>query len=344
MARKILFALIVGAFVSTCTATVLWVELEHYAIKPASAGDPSEKTVLIRGGQPFTAVAELLVSNGIVQSPLKLRMLARLRGVDRRLKAGEYVLSAAMTPQEILTMLERGVVKLYRLTIPEGWTMQQIAEAVEAAGLGNAADIIAVAGDPALARRHGIEADSLEGYLFPDTYLFPRGVAAETIVAVMLERFRQVFTPEWSRRAAELGLSVHAAVTLASIIEKETGATAERPVISSVFHNRLKRGMRLETDPTVIYGIDNFDGNLTRRHLMTPTPYNTYLIRGLPPGPIASPGSASLRAALYPAQTEYLFFVSRNDGTHVFSTSLEEHNRAVRQYQLRQSDGSRSPR
>lgn len=343
MARKILFAVIVGAFVSACTATVLWVELEQYALRPASAGDVSEKTVLIRGGQTFSAVAELLVSSEIVQSPLKFRILARLRGVDRRLKAGEYALRASMTPLEILAMLERGVVKLYRLTIPEGWTVQQIAAAVEAAGLGATGEITALAGDPALARRHGIEADSLEGYLFPDTYLFPRGVAAEAIVAVMLERFRAVFTTEWSRRAADLGFSVHAVVTLASIIEKETGAAAERPLISSVFHNRLKEGMRLETDPTVIYGIENFDGNLTRRHLATPTPYNTYLIRGLPPGPIASPGSDSLRAALYPAQTDYLFFVSRNDGTHVFSTSLEEHNRAVRQYQSRQSAGPRTP-
>ncbi|MCU0558922.1 MAG: endolytic transglycosylase MltG [Desulfobacterales bacterium] len=343
MFRKILFALIMGVFIAVCAAAVLWVEVEHYALRPAAPADPSERTVLIRGGQPFSAVVELLVARGVVQSPLKFRVLARLRGVDRRIKAGEYALRASMTPLEILAALERGAVKLHRLIIPEGWTVQQIAAAVEAAGLGAAADTTRLAGDPALARRHGIEADSLEGYLFPDTYLFPRGVAAETIVGVMLERFREVFTPEWSRRAAELGFSVHAVVTLASIIEKETGAAAERALISSVFHNRLAKGMRLETDPTVIYGIENFDGNLTRRHLATPTPYNTYLIRGLPPGPIASPGSASLHAALYPAQTDYLFFVSRNDGTHVFSSSLEEHNRAVRQHQSRQPPGPRTP-
>ncbi len=138
----------------------------------------------------------------------------------------------------------------------------------------------------------------------------------------MVGRFRAVFTPEWERRAAEMGLSAHQAVTLASIIEKETGAPSERPLIASVFHNRLKRGMRLETDPTVIYGVKNFDGNLTRRHLETPTPYNTYMIKGLPPGPIANPGKDSLWAALYPAQSDYLFFVSRNNGTHQFSTTL----------------------
>ncbi|MFO7708900.1 MAG: endolytic transglycosylase MltG [Desulfobacterales bacterium] len=342
MARKALHFAIAAVFVSGCAAAVLWFELQHFAATPASRVDFEEKTLLVRSGQPFSAVAETLFRAGIVQSPLKFRLLARLQGADRRLKAGEYGLRASMPPQEVLAMLQRGLVKLYRLTIPEGWTMRQIAEAVEKAGLGSAAEIIASAGDPAVARRHGIEADSMEGYLFPDTYLFPRGVSAETIIAVLHERFRAAFPPEWTRRAADLGFSLHDTVTLASIIEKETGAAAERPLISSVFHNRLKRGMRLETDPTVIYGIENFDGNLTRRHLSTPTAYNTYLIRGLPPGPIASPGSESLRAALYPARTDYLFFVSRNDGTHVFSTNLDDHNRAVRQYQVR-SAGPRTP-
>jgi UPF0755 protein len=342
VARKTLLVLPIGAFVCACLAAALWVELKNYAARPAAPAGVEEKTVLIRTGQPFSAVAELLSRSGIVRSPLKFRMLARLHGADRRLKAGEYALRASMTPQEILAALERGMVKLHRLTIPEGWTVRQIAEAVEKTGLGASAEIIALAADPAVALRFGIEAGSLEGYLFPDTYLFPRGVAAQTIIAVMLERFRSVFTEAWARRANDLGFSVHEAVTLASIIEKETGAAAERPLISSVFHNRLKKGMRLETDPTVIYGIENFDGNLTRRHLSTPAPYNTYIIRGLPPGPIASPGSDSLHAALYPAETDYLFFVSRNDGTHLFSTHLDDHNRAVRQYQLRPA-GPRTP-
>ncbi len=342
LGRKILFILIVGVFGSACLATVVWVELENYAVTPASPADVQAKTVLIHTGQPFSSVAEGLFRAGIVRSPLKFRLLARLQGADRRLKAGEYDLSASMTPQEVLAVLQRGLVKLYRLTVPEGWSVRQIAEAVEKAGLGNAAEIIGAAGNAPVARRRGIEADSFEGYLFPDTYLFPRGVSAETIVAVMHERFRTVFTAEWSRRAAEMGFGVHAVVTLASIIEKETGDASERPLISSVFHNRLTKGMRLETDPSVIYGIKNFDGNLTRRHLSTPTAYNTYIIPGLPPGPIASPGSESLHAALYPLKTDYLFFVSRNDGTHVFSTNLKDHNRAVRQYQLRQV-GPRTP-
>ncbi len=334
MARRLLFALIVLLLAGAGLAAVFWYDLQRYADRPAGSGREAT-TLLIRSGQSFSATTDQLAGSGVVRSPLKFRVLARLTGADRRLKAGEYDLSAAMTPREVLALLERGWVKLHRLTIPEGLTLRQIAEAVETSGLGTAQEIIALAGDPAVARRFGLAAESLEGYLFPDTYLFARGTTAEAIVAALHERFRAVFTPEWSQRAAELGLSVHETVTLASIIEKETGAAAERPLISSVFHNRLRKGMRLETDPTVIYGIENFDGNLTRRHLATPTPYNTYLIRGLPPGPIANPGRESLHAALFPADTPYLFFVSRNDGTHVFSVHLEDHHRAVQTYQRR---------
>jgi UPF0755 protein len=149
----------------------------------------------------------------------------------------------------------------------------------------------------------------------------------------MVEKFQSVFTPEWEKRAKELGLSIHEIITLASIIEKETASQDERRVISSVFHNRLKKGLRLETDPTVIYGIKNFNGNITRKNLSETTPYNTYIITGLPPGPIASPSYESIKAALYPAETDYLFFVSKNDGTHIFSADFKEHNRAVRKYQ-----------
>jgi UPF0755 protein len=180
----------------------------------------------------------------------------------------------------------------------------------------------------------GIQAESLEGYLFPDTYYFPRNTPIDRIIQTMLDRFNTVFTPAWADRARGIGLSRHQVVTLASIIEKETGAAGERPLIASVFHNRLARGMRLQSDPTVIYGIEDFDGNLTRAHLETPTPYNTYQVAGLPPGPIASPGRAALEAALFPEETDYLYFVARGDGTHQFSTRLDEHNEAVRRYQL----------
>ncbi len=230
--------------------------------------------------------------------------------------------------------MEKGWVRLHRLTIPEGLSILQIAALVQTSGLARAEDLVARALDPAYARLQQIPANTLEGYLFPETYFFPKTIGVEGILAAMLQRFRLNFPLEWEHRAAEMGLTVHEVVTLASIIEKETAEPSERPLISSVFHNRLKRGMRLETDPTVIYGIPNFDGNLTRAHLETPGPYNTYLIKGLPPGPIANPGRKAIEAALFPSDTDYLFFVSKNNGRHHFSSNWDEHRRAVQYYQL----------
>jgi len=307
-------------------------ELRRFAAMPAATGG-SESIITVPPGQPLAATAAELERRGLVRSALKFRLLARWDGFDRRLKSGEYALAPTLSPLDILALMERGLVVLHRLTVPEGLTISQIAELAERAGLATASEVAARATDPANVRALGIPADTLEGYLFPETYFFPKTVTAEGILSAMLARFKAVFTPDWERRAAELGLTAHQVVTLASIIEKETGDPSERPLIGSVFHNRLKRGMRLETDPTVIYGIRNFDGNLTRRHLETPSPYNTYLIKGLPPGPIANPGRQSLEAALFPAESPYLFFVSRNNGTHQFSTNLADHNQAVRRHQ-----------
>jgi UPF0755 protein len=242
-----------------------------------------------------------------------------------------------MTPAQILDMLVQGRSILYRLTIPEGYTIKQVAQEIARQGLGTAEEIQKLATDPMVAQSYAIEAQTLEGYLFPDTYYFPKDVEPLKIIAKMVEHFNTQFQPVWEQRAKELNFSVHQIVTLASIIEKETGAPSERPIIASVFHNRLKKKMRLESDPTVIYGIPKFDGNIKRHHLQTRTPYNTYKIKGLPPGPIANPGSASIEAALYPYETNFLFFVAKKDGTHQFSTNIKDHNRAVRKYQLRRS-------
>ncbi len=329
-------SLIVGALLllTVCAAVALFMDLKLYARGPSAPGN-REATVVIAPGQSFAATVAQLEREGIVANPLKFRLLARWRGVDRRVKAGEYSLRASLTPLEVLAALEKGIVKLHRLTAAEGLTLRQIGELVAAAGLGSASEFTRLATDPGFARRHGIDADTLEGYLFPDTYLFPLGTSTEAIIEAMIQRFNSVFSPAWAARAQEIGLTKHEVVTLASIVEKETADPSERPLIASVIHNRLERGMRLETDPTVIYGIENFDGNLTRRHLETPTPYNTYRIQGLPPGPIANPGQAALEAALYPARTDFLFFVSKNNGTHQFSTNLAGHNRAVEIFQPR---------
>jgi UPF0755 protein len=240
-----------------------------------------------------------------------------------------------MSPLEILDTLQQGKVHLHKITVPEGYTLEQIAQQLDKASLVAAADFLKTATCQSLMRELKIEGKSFEGYLFPETYLFPKGIKPEDIIRIMVKNFQTVFQPPWHERARKLGLSAHEVVILASIIEKETGTAPERPIISSVFHNRLKKGMRLESDPTVIYGIPEFDGNLTRKHLRTPTPYNTYAGKGLPAGPIANPGKGALHAALFPSDTNYLFFVSKNNGSHYFSTNLKEHNNAVRKYQLR---------
>lgn len=301
----------------------------------ADAAHAEVHTVTIAPGEGFRTIARRLHDLGLIQSPLKFRLYARLSGIHRKIQAGEFQLYGTMTPRQILNTLVEGKVRLYRVTIPEGYTLRQIAQAIAQAGFGDADAFYQIATDPAFAREQEIEGQSLEGYLFPDTYYFPKGFAQTKIIKAMLQRFRDAISDDWRARAEVLGMHLHEVVTLASIIEKETGDPAERPLIASVFHNRLAKGMRLETDPTVIYGIADFDGNLTRKHLRTPTPYNTYVIKGLPPGPIASPGHAALEAALYPAETDYLFFVSRKDSTHQFSSNLKDHQEAVRKYQLR---------
>lgn len=298
-------------------------------------------TVIIEPGEGFRTTAQKLYDLGLIQSPFKFRLFARFSGLHRKIQAGEFQLYGTMTPRQILTTLVEGKVRLYRVTIPEGFTLKQIAQTMEDAGFGDADTFYRLTTDPTVVQAHKFEGQSLEGYLFPDTYYFPKGFPQEKIIDAMTQRFRDAISDAWRARADALGLTLHQVVTLASIIEKETGVPAERPLIASVFHNRLKKGMRLETDPTVIYGITDFDGNLTRKHLRTPTPYNTYMIKGLPPGPIASPGHAALEAALYPAETDYLFFVARRDRTHQFSSNLQDHQKAVRKYQLRRKRKSK---
>jgi UPF0755 protein len=308
-------------------------ELDRYAKTPVAL-NADEVTFVVHSGQGVSRVAGMLAADGLIQRPMLFRILSRIGGFDKQIQAGEYRLSAAMTPSEIMDKLVRGEVTLYRFTVPEGYTMLQIADVVAASGIVDRPAFVAALSDRRLLDAQNIEADTFEGYLFPDTYFFPKETSPEKIVAAMVARFREVYTGECHERARELGFSVNEVVILASIIEKETGAASERPVISSVFHNRLKRNMRLESDPTVIYGIENFDGNITRKHLNETTPYNTYRIKGLPAGPIANPGEEAIMAALYPADTEYLYFVAKKDGTHQFSTNIKDHNRAVAKYQL----------
>ena len=290
--------------------------------------------VTIPKGANAREIGQILQKEGVIQSAEAFRYLAMYKKVGPQLKAGEHVLDASLDTMQILDSLVQGRFKLYRLTVPEGLTMKEIAPLVSQAGFGDPQQFLALCHDRAFIESLGLDVDNLEGYLFPETYLFIRGTTPREVIKTMVERFMEVWA-KYADEAAKKEITRHQVITLASIIEKETGSPAERPLIASVFLNRLKKGMRLETDPTVIYGIKDFDGNLTRKHLETPTPYNTYQIDGLPPGPIANPGEDSIKAVLEPADSKYLYFVSKNDGTHQFSTSLAEHNRAVAHYQKR---------
>ncbi len=285
--------------------------------------------------EPLAHVASRLAGKGLIRNQAYFVVFGRLTGSERQLKPGEYALLRSMRPLEMLDRFRHGLVVLHPVTIPEGYTVRQIAGAIRTAGLGDPEELLRLVESPALIGELGLAVPTLEGYLFPDTYAFPRTVATADMIRRMVGKFQETYQSVWGARANELGFTQHQVVTLASIIEKETGAGIERPIISAVFHNRLRLRMPLQSDPTVIYPIKNFNGNLRKVDLLRDNPYNTYRRRGLPPGPIASPGREALEAALYPAPVDYLYFVARNDGTHHFSRTLREHNRAVDQYQRR---------
>jgi len=305
-------------------------------LEPAQSEAPAVDFEVARGAS-LKGVAERLEHRGLIRDARAFELLARWRDLERSLHVGEFSLSPAMPAGEILTILAEGRVKTYEVAIPEGLRATEIAARLSAAGLADEAAFLAFVEAPGSAERLGVEGPGLEGYLFPETYRFPRGLRAEEIARVLVEHFLARWR-EIEPEATRQDLSMREVVTLASIVEKETGAPAERPLIAAVFRNRLARGMRLASDPTTIYGIPDFDGNLRRVHLEDASnPYNTYKLGGLPPGPIANPGAESLRAVVAPAKTGYLFFVSRNDGTHVFSRTFAEHERNVDRYQRRRS-------
>lgn len=298
------------------------------------AGHPTERKIIdIAPGMSLHEVVDVLSSEGLLEHPVLFEILARVTGHDRKIIPGEYELHAGMSPLDILSRLVQGRVLLHSVTIPEGYTMAQIAVALEQQGLVDPVEFLHACRDSAFLRTLAIEAPSLEGYLFPDTYFFTKSMSPHEMIRMFVQRFHEVFTPELQSRAREIGMSVQEVLTLASVIEKETSLDRERALISGVFHNRLRRKMPLQSDPTVIYALKDFDGNLRKRDLILESPYNTYRIVGLPPGPIANPGKASILAALYPARTDYIYFVSRNDGSHQFSVTLDEHNAAVQRFQ-----------
>ncbi|HKI85893.1 MAG TPA: endolytic transglycosylase MltG, partial [Thermoanaerobaculia bacterium] len=280
-------------------------------------------------------ILDRLAARGVIAHPFLARLYLTYGLGAPSLKAGEYEFSGKLSPVEVLDKLMRGTVVLHRVTLAEGLTLDETASHLASAGFGEKSEFLKVMDDPGPISDLDPEARNLEGYLFPETYSFAKGTPEREIVRRMVDTFRKRFASA-IRPQMSTGDSVHRIVVLASIVEKEAKLDGERPLIAAVYRNRLDRHMALYADPTVIYGLEllgRYDGNLRRDDLRFDTPYNTYLHPGLPPGPICSPGLASLRAAVNPADVPYLYFVSRNDGSHVFSRTLAEHNRNVEKWQ-----------
>jgi UPF0755 protein len=311
-------------------------------LSPPPIKNPSVKIVRILPGMSLHAIAHLLTQEGIIQDPHKFMLLTWWKRQGKKIQWGDFELYAGMSPRVLLDYLTTGKTMLKRVTIPEGFTLRQIAQRLAEENLVEEKAFLLSARDPQFLDNLGIKEPSLEGFLFPDTYIFHRGMTIQAIQKKMVLRFKEVFEGLPNNPVTD-HQNLRKIVTLASIVEKETGLPSERPLIASVFYNRLRIGMALQSDPTVIYGIKDFNGNLTKKDLLTPTAYNTYLTPGVPPGPIANPGKDSLQAVLSPAKSDYLYFVSKNDGSHFFSKDLRNHNRAVARYQLSRRE-SQKPR
>jgi UPF0755 protein len=304
--------------------------------RPFKGYDAPETFVEIPQGTGSVAIAKRLADAGVVKDVNSFRLALWITGKGRSLQAGEYRFERPLSAREVADKIARGDVYVRPITFPEGLTIKQMAALYESKGFGSAKEFAAAARNAALVSAIDPDARDLEGYLFPDTYKLPRRATAEQLVGRMVESFMRVLTPELMDAAEARHLTVRQFVTLASIVEKETGSKDERPLVAAVYANRLRIGMALQCDPTVIYALDRlgrYDGNLTRDDLQFDSRYNTYRYPGLPPGPIAAPGRASLEATARPAAADYLYFVSRNDGSHAFASTLDEHNRNVEKYQ-----------
>lgn len=310
--------------------------LDEFAHTPF--GSDQEKVLEVPPGARLKAVAQLLARQGVISDELRFEWLARRLKKDRQIKAGEYGFTGPMLPEKVLEQIALGKVKLYQCTLPEGLRLDEVVPLLEKCGFGKADELLRLARDPAFARQSGVKGSSLEGYLFPDTYSFPRGPKAEAVLAKMVSRFLEEYRKADIQRRPGIALEMQQVATLASIIEKETAVPAERSRVSCVFHNRLRRNMKLETDPTVIYAkilrYGSFDGNIKRDDLEFHHPYNTYTVKGLPPGPIANAGAAAIQAALNPIDCTDLFFVACGGGSHQFCPDFECHQKFVNRCQL----------
>ncbi len=317
MLVPLLAALVFGAF------------LFIYARLPIDETNTTPVLVDIPTGTSFVRVTKMLADAGLVENRFLFYSLVVVKRGTRLIRAGEYEFVPSITPAQLIDKLLHGDIKKYRVTIHEDFSLQEVAARLREYKMIDEETFFELARDRVFLSSLGIPGPSIEGYLFPDTYYLNRSMSTRQVMRMMVERFWDKISPEMINQAAQKGLNTHEFVTFASLIGKETGYTAEKPLIAAVFYNRMKKGMPLQSDPTTVYDLKNFNGKVLRRHYRRASPYNTYLIRGLPPGPIANPGLDSYRAVLNPAPVDYLYFVSQNDGSHFFSSSFDSHNSAI---------------
>jgi len=316
---------------ATCTLTVLIHFYIALFIPPSK--EKVWKEIQVTEGMSFKAIAAVLQKEGIIRYRSYFQIIGRFQGISRKVHAGYYGLSTNMNLWVVLDILRKGKIIEYEVVIPEGYNLFQIGWTLTGTPLiAEPHEFIDLVKNKKYVRSLGIEADTLEGYLFPDTYYFPKGIKLEDIPKRMLQRYKTVFTESLKKRAGEIGMSEHQVITLASIVEKEAKVDSERKLIAAVYHNRLKQGMRLQADPTAVYGTKAWITRVTSQDLKRPSPYNTYLHKGLPPGPIANPGEGAILATLYPESVDYLFFVAQGDGSHHFSKDFNAHEKAIGRY------------
>ncbi len=331
MGRKIIIIMIILGLLLSAGLLLAYYRFNNLLQPPAASGVVSEMTVVVPQGASTVGIANILEEQGLIRSSGAFRAYTAYRGLDSSLKAGEFSLNTGMTVPEIVARLVQGETVTLSFTIPEGYNLTQIADRLAEMKIIDRDKFMEIAAtedfDHDFLKGIPQGPDRLEGYLFPDTYKITRETTEREIIAMMLGRFAREITPEFKTSAADTGLTIHEAVILASIIEREAQKDEERPKVSAVFLNRLKKGWRLESCATVQYALGEQKTRLLNKDLEVDSPYNTYKNSGLPPGPVASPGSASLKAAVHPADVDFMFFVVSEDGRHVFSRTLSEHNR-----------------
>ena len=316
-------------------ATVVLLVMVHFyvALFVPPSREKVWKEVQVVEGMSFKAIAGMLQDEGIIRYRGYFEIIGRLQGMSRRTRVGYYGVNTSMSMWEVLDTFRKGKIIEYEVVVPEGYNLYQIGWTLSGTPLiTDPEEFITLVKNKEYVHSLGIEADSLEGYLFPDTYFLPKGIKLQDIPKKMVQRYQTVFSDSYRKRAKELGFTEHQIITMASIIEKEAKVSSERKLISAVYYNRLKQGMKLQADPTAVYGTKAWITKVTKDDLKRRSPYNTYLHKGLPPGPIANPGEGAIIAALYPEKVDYLFFVAQGDGSHYFSKDFGSHEKAIGRY------------